>query len=250
LLLVQSYAPDEVYKLAGAIAKLASINLRKLVLSHTGSINLGFILREDLLLCSSYLPLGVPNWAVIYSPSTPTSLLWPVGLAFNHEEDICCCHGGGPFNKRGRRRFWQGSPHQRWLHGPTIGLSHTSSSMEHARTDHLSKITRGILVLGVLVTLAARGSVACVFLPARGYRPQRKYCRRTSTSACTTKFMWPCVPPPTTWRSSLGLARHHHVRISVAAVCARHGPGDSKAVVSLRHRQPCQATVPATVSPG
>jgi hypothetical protein len=47
----------------------ASINLRKLVLSPTGSIDLGFILREDLLLCSSYLPLGVPNWAVIYMPS-------------------------------------------------------------------------------------------------------------------------------------------------------------------------------------
>jgi hypothetical protein len=53
----------------GAVAKLASINLRKLVLSPTGSINLGFVLREDLLLCSSYLPLGVPNWAVIYTPS-------------------------------------------------------------------------------------------------------------------------------------------------------------------------------------
>jgi hypothetical protein len=49
--------------------KPASINLQKLVLSPTGSINLGFILREDLLLCSSYLPLGVPNWAVIYTPS-------------------------------------------------------------------------------------------------------------------------------------------------------------------------------------
>jgi hypothetical protein len=41
-----------------------------LVLSPTGSINLGFILREDLLLCSSYLPLGVPNWAVNYTPSS------------------------------------------------------------------------------------------------------------------------------------------------------------------------------------
>jgi hypothetical protein len=40
-----------------------------LVLSPTGSINLGFILREDLLLCSSYLPLGVRNWVVIYTPS-------------------------------------------------------------------------------------------------------------------------------------------------------------------------------------
>jgi hypothetical protein len=50
-----------IYKLSGADAKPASINLQKLVLSPTGSINLGFILREDLLLCSSYLPLGVPN---------------------------------------------------------------------------------------------------------------------------------------------------------------------------------------------
>jgi hypothetical protein len=55
--------------LSGAVAKPASIDLRKLVLSPTGSINLGFILRKDLLLCSSYLPLGVPNWAVNYTPS-------------------------------------------------------------------------------------------------------------------------------------------------------------------------------------
>jgi hypothetical protein len=58
-----------IYKLSGAVAKPASINLRKLVLSPTGSINIGFILREDLLLCSSYLPLEVPNWAVIYTLS-------------------------------------------------------------------------------------------------------------------------------------------------------------------------------------
>jgi hypothetical protein len=42
-----------IHTLSGAVAKLASINLRKLVLSPTGSINLGFILREDLLPCSS-----------------------------------------------------------------------------------------------------------------------------------------------------------------------------------------------------
>jgi hypothetical protein len=59
-----------IYKLSGAVVKLASINLQKLVLSPTGSINLGFILREDLLLCSSYLSLGVPNWANIYTPSS------------------------------------------------------------------------------------------------------------------------------------------------------------------------------------
>jgi hypothetical protein len=42
-----------IYKLFGAVAKQASINLRKLVLSPIGSINLGFILREDLLLDTS-----------------------------------------------------------------------------------------------------------------------------------------------------------------------------------------------------
>jgi hypothetical protein len=44
--------------------KPASINLQKWFLSSTGRLNLGFILRENLPLCSSYLPLGVPNWAV------------------------------------------------------------------------------------------------------------------------------------------------------------------------------------------
>jgi hypothetical protein len=62
-----------IYKLSGAVAKLASINLWKLVLSPTSSINLDFILREDLLLFSSYLPLGVPNWADIYTPSSSLS---------------------------------------------------------------------------------------------------------------------------------------------------------------------------------
>ena len=52
-----------IYKLSRAVMKLASINLRKLVLSPTGSINLGFILRENLLLCSSNLPLGVSQRA-------------------------------------------------------------------------------------------------------------------------------------------------------------------------------------------
>jgi hypothetical protein len=73
-----------IYKLSGAVTKLASINLRKLVLSHTGSINLGFLLREDLLLCSSYLPLGVPNWAVIYTLSSNFS-----GAVAGEKENFC-----------------------------------------------------------------------------------------------------------------------------------------------------------------
>jgi hypothetical protein len=49
--------------LSGAVAKPASINLRKLVLSSTGSIKPWFHTEGNLPLCSSYLPLGVPNWA-------------------------------------------------------------------------------------------------------------------------------------------------------------------------------------------
>jgi hypothetical protein len=70
--------------LSGAVAKPVSINLQKLVLSPTSSINLGFILREDLLLCSSYLPLGVPKWAVNYTPSSNFS-----GAVAWEKEDFC-----------------------------------------------------------------------------------------------------------------------------------------------------------------
>jgi hypothetical protein len=37
--------------------------------------NLGFLLRENLLLCSSYLPLGVSNWTVIYINTVPHQVL-------------------------------------------------------------------------------------------------------------------------------------------------------------------------------
>jgi hypothetical protein len=73
-----------IYKLSGAVTKLASINLPKLVLSPTSLINLGFILTEDLLLCSSYLPLGVPNWAVIYMPSSNF-----FGTIAGEKQDFC-----------------------------------------------------------------------------------------------------------------------------------------------------------------
>jgi L-asparagine transporter-like permease len=38
-----------------------------------------------LLLCSSYLHLGVPNWAVIYTPSSNFS-----GAVAGEKEDFCC----------------------------------------------------------------------------------------------------------------------------------------------------------------
>jgi hypothetical protein len=48
--------------LSGAVAKPSSINLWKLFLSPTGSIKPWFHTEGNLPLCSSYLPLGVPNW--------------------------------------------------------------------------------------------------------------------------------------------------------------------------------------------
>jgi hypothetical protein len=44
-----------------------------------GLTNLGFLLRENLLLYSSYLPLGVPNWTVIYINTMPQQA---VGINF------------------------------------------------------------------------------------------------------------------------------------------------------------------------
>jgi hypothetical protein len=66
------------YKLSGAVAKLAYITFRHLAFSWI-RLNLGFLLRENLLLYSSYLPLGVPNWMVklyqhrVVSRSFPTA---------------------------------------------------------------------------------------------------------------------------------------------------------------------------------
>jgi hypothetical protein len=40
-------------------------HLRKRLSSPTGRLNLGFLLRETLLVCSSYLPLGVPQRCAI-----------------------------------------------------------------------------------------------------------------------------------------------------------------------------------------
>jgi hypothetical protein len=48
--------------LSGSVTKPASINLRKLVLSPTGLIKPWFHTEGNLLVCSPYLPLGVPNW--------------------------------------------------------------------------------------------------------------------------------------------------------------------------------------------
>jgi ABC-type sugar transport system permease subunit len=61
LLLAQT--PHHQWFLLASLPKSASNNLWKWFLSPTGRLNLSFILREDLLLCSSYLPLGFPNWS-------------------------------------------------------------------------------------------------------------------------------------------------------------------------------------------
>jgi hypothetical protein len=66
LLLAKQSLDEAPYKLSGAVAKLAGITFRRLAFSWI-RLNLGFLLRENSLLCSSNLPLGVPNWTVIYT---------------------------------------------------------------------------------------------------------------------------------------------------------------------------------------
>jgi hypothetical protein len=48
--------------------KPVSINLQKWFLSPTGQLNFGFTIEKNLPLCSSHLPLGVPNWSVNHAP--------------------------------------------------------------------------------------------------------------------------------------------------------------------------------------
>jgi hypothetical protein len=66
LLLAKQSLDEAPYKLSGAGAKLAGITFRRLTFSWI-RLNLGFLLRENSLLYSSNLPLGVPNWTVIYT---------------------------------------------------------------------------------------------------------------------------------------------------------------------------------------
>jgi hypothetical protein len=47
------------------VTKLASITFLSLAFSYW-TIKPWFLTEGKLLLCSSYLPLGVPNWSVIY----------------------------------------------------------------------------------------------------------------------------------------------------------------------------------------
>jgi hypothetical protein len=63
--------PDRRHKqIVWSVAKLASINLRKWFLSPTGSIKPWFHTEGNLPLCSSYLPLGVPNWVAKHCQSS------------------------------------------------------------------------------------------------------------------------------------------------------------------------------------
>jgi hypothetical protein len=71
LLLVQSKALNEAsYKLSGAVTKLASITFWSLAFSYWTD-KPWFLTEGKLLLYSSYLPLGVPNWTVIYINTVP-----------------------------------------------------------------------------------------------------------------------------------------------------------------------------------
>jgi hypothetical protein len=73
---------DEVpYKLFGAIVKLAGITFWSLAFSWI-QLNLGFLLRENSLLYSLNLSLGVPNWTVIYTITHRHSDAISTGFSF------------------------------------------------------------------------------------------------------------------------------------------------------------------------
>jgi hypothetical protein len=87
LLLAKQSLDEASYKLSGAVAKLAGITFRRLALSWI-RLNLGFILRENFLLCSSYLPLGVPNWTVkLHQHRTASRTFF--GTIAGEKEDFC-----------------------------------------------------------------------------------------------------------------------------------------------------------------
>jgi hypothetical protein len=52
------------------------------------TINLGFLLRENFLLCSSYVPLGVPNWTVKLHQHRAASRTF-CGAIAGEKEDFC-----------------------------------------------------------------------------------------------------------------------------------------------------------------
>jgi hypothetical protein len=63
--------PDRHHKqIVWSVAKSASINLRKWFLSPTCSIKPWFHTEGNLPLCSSYFPLGVPNWVAKHRQSS------------------------------------------------------------------------------------------------------------------------------------------------------------------------------------
>jgi hypothetical protein len=65
------------YKFFGAVMKLASITFSSLAFSYWTN-KPWFLTEGNLLLCSSYLPLGVPNWTVIYINTVPqqATIFW------------------------------------------------------------------------------------------------------------------------------------------------------------------------------
>jgi hypothetical protein len=65
LLLAKQSLDEASNKLSGAVAKLAGITFLSLAFSYWFD-KPWFLTEGKLLLCSSYLPLGVPNWSVIY----------------------------------------------------------------------------------------------------------------------------------------------------------------------------------------
>jgi hypothetical protein len=68
--------------LVRSVMKLASITFLSLVLSHTGSIYLGFTTEGRLAAMLITPSLGVPNWSVIYINTAPSPINSSVCIIF------------------------------------------------------------------------------------------------------------------------------------------------------------------------
>jgi hypothetical protein len=76
--------------LVRSVTKLASITFLSLVLSPTGSINLGFIAEGRLAVVLIIPSLGVPNWLVIYIsiPHHQSVMIQPVPKSKKEQKSI------------------------------------------------------------------------------------------------------------------------------------------------------------------
>jgi hypothetical protein len=146
----------------------------KVWLSPTGSINLGFIIEGNLLLCSSYLPLEVPNWVptphhhlptppmVIWIPMIPKSASLPtpscsrcfgIGLSWSLSGTLLLKTG---FEAAGKRI--EGKGEEGCARGSSLGVGGGAAAMVIRRCYIPNLPSPPLRPLGLLLTFSGKAS--------------------------------------------------------------------------------------------